>query len=55
MAGAMMQERNQHQFEVELFHNQAGNLSNSPVEHIEIFGSLIRGLNNCPLTHALRA
>ncbi|MFS7894159.1 hypothetical protein Hanom_Chr00s001384g01681051 [Helianthus anomalus] len=54
MAGAMMQEQNQRQLEVELFHNQAGYLSDPPAEHMEMFGSLIRGLNNCPITHALR-
>ncbi|KAJ0800563.1 hypothetical protein HanPI659440_Chr03g0104521 [Helianthus annuus] len=54
MVGAMMQEKNQRQLEVELFHNQAGYLSDLPAEHMEMFGSLIRGLNNCPITHALR-
>ncbi|MFS7919998.1 hypothetical protein Hanom_Chr03g00219151 [Helianthus anomalus] len=55
MAGAMMQEKNQWQLEVNEFHNQASYLSDPPAEHVEIFGSLIRCLNNCPLTHALRA
>ncbi|MFS7945574.1 hypothetical protein Hanom_Chr06g00525881 [Helianthus anomalus] len=36
------------------FHNQADFLSNPPADQAELFGSLIRGLNNCPLTHALR-
>ncbi|MFS7953170.1 hypothetical protein Hanom_Chr07g00615421 [Helianthus anomalus] len=54
MASAMMQERNQQQLEVELFHNQAGYLTDPPAEHMELCGSLIRGLNYCPLTHALR-
>ncbi|MFS7967209.1 hypothetical protein Hanom_Chr09g00783101 [Helianthus anomalus] len=54
MAGAMMQEKNQRKLEVNEFHNQVGYLSDPPAEHVELFGSLIRGLNNCPLTHALR-
>ncbi|KAJ0874103.1 hypothetical protein HanPSC8_Chr11g0460171 [Helianthus annuus] len=54
MAGAMLEEKNQRQLEVNEFHNQAGFLSNSPADQTELFGSLIRGLNNCPLTHALR-
>ncbi|MFS7964884.1 hypothetical protein Hanom_Chr08g00755611 [Helianthus anomalus] len=55
MVGVMMQEKNQRQLEVELFHNQAGYLSDPPAEHVEMFGSLIQGLNNCPITHALQA
>ncbi|MFS7986631.1 hypothetical protein Hanom_Chr11g01012601 [Helianthus anomalus] len=55
MAGIMMQMKNKRQLEVELFHNQAGYLTDPPAEHMEMFGSLIRGLNNCPITHALRA
>ncbi|MFS7919656.1 hypothetical protein Hanom_Chr03g00215241 [Helianthus anomalus] len=55
MAQVMMQEQNQRQLEVELFHNQAGYLSDPPAEHAEMFSSLIRGLNNCPITHALQA
>ncbi|MFS7910357.1 hypothetical protein Hanom_Chr02g00105391 [Helianthus anomalus] len=54
MAGAMLKEENQRQLEVNEFHNQPGFLSNPPVDQAELFGSLIRGLNNCPLTHALR-
>ncbi|KAF5786291.1 hypothetical protein HanXRQr2_Chr10g0439091 [Helianthus annuus] len=54
MAGAMLKEGNQRQLEVNEFHNQAGYLSNPPADQSELFGSLIRGLNNCPLTHALR-
>ncbi|MFS8024482.1 hypothetical protein Hanom_Chr16g01463801 [Helianthus anomalus] len=27
----------------------------TPADQVELYGSLIRGLNNCPLTHALRA
>ncbi|MFS8035183.1 hypothetical protein Hanom_Chr17g01590051 [Helianthus anomalus] len=41
--------------EVNEFHNQAGFLLDPPVDQVELFGSLIRGLENCPLTHALRA
>ncbi|MFS7954098.1 hypothetical protein Hanom_Chr07g00626321 [Helianthus anomalus] len=48
MAGFMMQEKNQRQLEVELFHNQTGYLLDPPAEHMEMFGSLIRGLDNCP-------
>ncbi|KAJ0951391.1 hypothetical protein HanPSC8_Chr02g0059411 [Helianthus annuus] len=55
MAGAMMQEKNQRQLEVNEFHNEAGYLSDPPADQIELFGYPIRGLNNCPLTHALRA
>ncbi|KAF5783128.1 hypothetical protein HanXRQr2_Chr11g0504311 [Helianthus annuus] len=54
MAGAMLKDGNQRQLEVNEFHNQAGYLSNPPADQAELFGSLIRGLNNCPLTHALR-
>ncbi|KAJ0879692.1 hypothetical protein HanRHA438_Chr10g0454471 [Helianthus annuus] len=54
MAGAMLQEKNQRQLEVNEFHNQAGFLSNPPADQAGLFGSLIRGLNNFPLTHALR-
>ncbi|MFS7953628.1 hypothetical protein Hanom_Chr07g00620921 [Helianthus anomalus] len=55
MVGAMMQGQNQRQSEVQLFQSQAGYLTDPPAKHMELFGSLIRGLNNCPLTHALRA
>ncbi|MFS7919631.1 hypothetical protein Hanom_Chr03g00214961 [Helianthus anomalus] len=55
MAGAMMKEGNQRQLEVNEFHNQVGYVSDPPANQIELFGSLIRGLNNCPLMHALRA
>ncbi|MFS7964279.1 hypothetical protein Hanom_Chr08g00748311 [Helianthus anomalus] len=55
MAGAMLQERNQWQLEVNEFHNQAGFLSEPTVDQVELFGYLIKGLNKCPLTHALRA
>ncbi|MFS7918137.1 hypothetical protein Hanom_Chr03g00197301 [Helianthus anomalus] len=55
MVGAMLQEANQRQLEVNECHNQAGFLSEPSVDQAELFGSLIRGLNNCPLTHALRA
>ncbi|MFS7953165.1 hypothetical protein Hanom_Chr07g00615371 [Helianthus anomalus] len=44
MVGAMMQERNQRQLEVELFHNQAGYLTDPPAEHMELCGSLIRAV-----------
>ncbi|KAJ0659298.1 hypothetical protein HanOQP8_Chr14g0524501 [Helianthus annuus] len=54
MAGAMLKEGNQRQLEVNEFHNQAGYLSNPPADQVELFGLLIRGLNNCTLTHALR-
>ncbi|KAF5789073.1 hypothetical protein HanXRQr2_Chr09g0366561 [Helianthus annuus] len=54
MAGAMLKEGHQRQLEVNEFHNQAGYLSNPPADQAELFGSLIRGLNNCPLTHALK-
>ncbi|MFS7946483.1 hypothetical protein Hanom_Chr06g00536811 [Helianthus anomalus] len=50
MVGVKMQEKNQRQLEVNEFHNQAGYLTNPPVEHMELFGSLIQGLNNCPIT-----
>ncbi|MFS8034475.1 hypothetical protein Hanom_Chr17g01581541 [Helianthus anomalus] len=46
-------EKNQRLLEVNEFHNQAGFLSDPPAAQIELFGSLIKGLNNCPLTHAL--
>ncbi|MFS7977801.1 hypothetical protein Hanom_Chr10g00908211 [Helianthus anomalus] len=55
MAGAMLQEGNQRQLEVNEFHNQAGYLSDPPADQMELFGSLIRGLNNCPLMEALSA
>ncbi|MFS7948120.1 hypothetical protein Hanom_Chr06g00556221 [Helianthus anomalus] len=55
MSDAMMQEKNQRQLEVNEFHNQAGFLSDPPADQIELSESLIRGLNNCPLTQALRA
>ncbi|KAF5798864.1 hypothetical protein HanRHA438_Chr07g0308141 [Helianthus annuus] len=55
MAGAILQEGNQRQLEVNEFHNQAGFLSDPPADQVELFRSLIRGLNICPLTHALRA
>ncbi|MFS8008276.1 hypothetical protein Hanom_Chr14g01270781 [Helianthus anomalus] len=55
MAQAMMQDENQRQLEVELFHNQARYLLDPPAEYVVMFGSLITGLNNCPITHALRA
>ncbi|MFS7928253.1 hypothetical protein Hanom_Chr04g00318631 [Helianthus anomalus] len=54
MVGVMLQEKNQRQLEVELFHNQAGYLTDPPAVHMEMFESLIRGLNNCPITHTLR-
>ncbi|KAJ0524692.1 hypothetical protein HanHA300_Chr09g0303451 [Helianthus annuus] len=55
MAGAMLQEGSRRQLEVNEFHNQAGYLSDPPADQMELFGSLIGGLNNCPLTHAIRA
>ncbi|MFS7967072.1 hypothetical protein Hanom_Chr09g00781411 [Helianthus anomalus] len=41
MTGAMMQEKNQRQLEVNEFHNLAGFLSDPPVDQKELFGSLI--------------
>ncbi|MFS7967455.1 hypothetical protein Hanom_Chr09g00785941 [Helianthus anomalus] len=55
MVGAMLQEGNQRQLEVNEFHNQAGFLADPPADQVELIGSLIRCLNNCHLTHALRA
>ncbi|MFS7929723.1 hypothetical protein Hanom_Chr04g00335871 [Helianthus anomalus] len=54
MADAMLQEGNKWQLEVNEFHNQAGFLSDPLVDQVELFGSLIRGVNKCPLKHALR-
>ncbi|MFS7999276.1 hypothetical protein Hanom_Chr12g01164151 [Helianthus anomalus] len=53
MAQPMM--ANQRQLEVELFHNQAGYLSDPPSEYFEMFNSLMVGPKNCLITHALRS
>ncbi|MFS7968297.1 hypothetical protein Hanom_Chr09g00795791 [Helianthus anomalus] len=54
MAQSMM--TNQRPLEVELFHNQVGYLSDPPppAEYFELFNSLIVGLNNCRISHALK-
>ncbi|KAM0057388.1 hypothetical protein Hdeb2414_s0005g00157631 [Helianthus debilis subsp. tardiflorus] len=51
MAQAMADQR---PLEVELFHNQAGYLSDSPTEYFDMFNSMIVGLNDCRITHALK-
>ncbi|MFS8018996.1 hypothetical protein Hanom_Chr15g01398661 [Helianthus anomalus] len=52
MVQAMVE--NQRQLEVKLFHNQAAYLSDPQAEYAEMFSSLMTGLNNCLITHALR-
>ncbi|KAJ0726309.1 hypothetical protein HanPI659440_Chr12g0468821 [Helianthus annuus] len=44
----------QRPLEVELFHNQAGYLSDPPANYFELFNSLIIGLNDCRIRHALK-
>ncbi|MFS8024358.1 hypothetical protein Hanom_Chr16g01462301 [Helianthus anomalus] len=44
----------QRPLEVELFHNQDRYLSDPPTEYFDLFNSLIVGLNDCRIMHALK-